>query len=589
MAIVVNLNKCENTILFSHGKKVDIADVVKITNIDEKSIKFLKELENQVFEDGSISKLYIYDGLEMYSFYRATIYEKLKEFMTRVITLEEIIKFIIDNEVEGDNKLGESNEIEIVTDDIIIYDLGKNLFSIKNIILNEEYVVEEDTENKFKISNSYHLLKRALKGLKHFTVHKFKYNKEKLLLCTQVSAINTITINNISYEYDALYGKIKDQLEKEYNVFNLQVLNSKDIIIKANGLGKNYFPFEYIRVYRKMFGKMLINKEKIVDNLDDLKFFNFYYGDYDLKGFITKYVFNNLEHFYMNYVEEILVFKRLMKSLKIKKVLAVDEADRPRCMIVAGNLLGIETFGIQHGLINETSVAYLVPSNEKKLVPKTTFLWGTKFKELLTNNTEVFTEENIAVIGQPRTDYLYEKNLVDKDEYRKEEKNHKRILFATQPIKDLSEDSFIMLCEALKGSNNYELIVKLHPSDSNLHFYEKNINEYKLNNVEITKEKDLYDCLIWCDMVISVHSTVILEGAILDKPSICILLPKYYDEGNFVKEELSLGAKSSDELLECINKINAAGKGNYKSFIERNFYKVDGKVSERAIKIINDK
>ena len=53
-----------------------------------------------------------------------------------------------------------------------------------------------------------------------------------------------------------------------------------------------------------------------------------------------------------------------------------------------------------------------------------------------------------------------------------------------------------------------------------------------ITNYEITKELDIYDALIWCDLIISVHSTVVLEGAILNKPSICIILPKYNDEGN---------------------------------------------------------
>ena len=78
------------------------------------------------------------------------------------------------------------------------------------------------------------------------------------------------------------------------------------------------------------------------------------------------------------------------------------------------------------------------------------------------------------------------------------------------------------------------------------------------------------------------HSTVVLEGAIFNKPSICIMLPKYNDEGNFVKEGLSLGVKNSNELRNILVNKEYLSECNYKKFIEKSFYKVDGDVSQRA-------
>ena len=94
---------------------------------------------------------------------------------------------------------------------------------------------------------------------------------------------------------------------------------------------------------------------------------------------------------------------------------------------------------------------------------------------------------------------------------------------------------------------------------------------------------DIYEAIIWCDLIVSIHSTVVLEGAILNKPSICILLEKYYDQGNFVKEGLSKGATDAFELRELI----ATGKyenDHLQEYVEKSFYKIDGKVTERILK-----
>ena len=73
--------------------------------------------------------------------------------------------------------------------------------------------------------------------------------------------------------------------------------------------------------------------------------------------------------------------------------------------------------------------------------------------------------------------------------------------------------------------------------------------------------------------------------------SICIILPKYNDAGGFVKDGVSFGVKDENELLEYMVKINLENitlNNNMKKYITENFYKLDGKVTERIIRIIEN-
>ena len=161
-----------------------------------------------------------------------------------------------------------------------------------------------------------------------------------------------------------------------------------------------------------------------------------------------------------------------------------------------------------------------------------------------------------------------------------------KILYATQYVKDLAKEASEFLFSSLSSyENQYEIIVKLHPNDTFYDMYEDIIKRYNIKNVKVSKNIDIYDAIIWSDVVISVHSTVNLEAAILNKPSICLLLKNYWDKGNFVKNNISKGAQNNYELLDLLNNLN--WKTNY-NYVDRNFYKIDGLVSERIKNIINN-
>lgn len=549
-------------IVYENGNEVEIDSIIKNIDIDFECKEFLKYIENQKVNNIQIKDMYLWENIEVYNFFRASYADILKDIISNVMLGECILENL------------KGKEFIIKTDSLLILDIFKESLKIENL----EYVETINSLTQSSKSNYISIAKRFTKGI----INLFRYKmtrdkKDNVLIFTQVGSINSFKMGEDKIVYDSLYGTIRDQLIEKSNLFEVQFLNSRNMINKSELLGSKFLPFEVIQLFKKIEKKLtsirIENELKYINELD------YTYKNYNLKNIIEEKVISILPNTYNSYILEIKVWERLLKFLKINKVVAVDEADRPRCLIVAANRLNVQSFAIQHGLINETSSAYLIPSKNEILVPNTTFLWGDNFKEILIQNTNVYKEKNLQIIGQPRTDYLH--NKIKDKQFDKDKQ--KKILFATQPIEDLAQGAINILCESLKGLENYKLIIKLHPADKFSNIYEECCIKNGITNYEITKELDIYDALIWCDVIVSVHSTVVLEGAILNKPSICILLPKYNDEGNFVKDGLSIGASSSNELYNLLSNSKTFDKINYESFIEGNFYKIDGMVYKRAI------
>lgn len=560
--INVFLLRDKRKIVYKNGNEIDIDNIITNVDVDAECKEFLKYIENQKVNNMQMKDMYLWEDIEIYNFFRASYADILKDIIGNVILGECILKNL------------EGKEFVIKTDSSSILYVFKEVFKVRNI----EYI--ETINSKIESSKSDHVKMpiRFIKGMFKLIKYKIvKSKKENVLIFTQAGSINTIKIGEDNIVYDSLYGKIRDKLSDRSNLIEVQFLNNKNMISKSELLGSDFIPFEIIQVFKRLEKKL--SKLTIKNQLNYINELDYVYKGYNLENIIKEKVINVLTVVYDSYILEVKVWQRLLKFLNISNVITVDEADRPRCLIVAANKLNIKSFAIQHGLINETSSAYLIPSKNEMLVPNKTFLWGDNFKELLINNTDVYNENNLCVIGQPRTDYLYKK-LKDK-QFLKD--NEKKILFVTQPIEDLAEGAISMLCESLAGLENYKLIIKLHPADRFYNIYEECCIKNGITNYEITKEMDIYDALIWCDLIISVHSTVVLEGVILNKPSICILLPKYNDEGNFVKDGLSIGANSSIELHNLLRNSEAFNEINYEAFVEKSFYRIDGKVYRRAI------
>lgn len=554
--------KNHKKILFTN-KEEDLYKSIKNISIDNIAFQFLNQIESENIQGLNLEDFYVYDNIPLYYFERPTIYLKLKYILTSFM--------IIKNTIENTNE-----EIEVISDDEIFIELSEKVFNINCSRTDVEKESSGSSINKFK------LFKRAINGIGSYI--KFKINsmssKNNIIVLSNVININVIKLMGKKQLVDTQIGPLADNLDKKYNIINFQFMSSYNYLDKSLAYERSFVPFEFFIIYKKLFGKKVVNPSLINNKLELLGELNFDFNDYNLKDIFMKHVFSNLENRYYMSLTEVLCAEKFIVKNRITKIFVTDEGDRPRCFITAGNRMGIKTYALQHGIINEVSSAYMINSKYKGIVPELTFLWGDKYKDMLLKGANVYSDSITKVVGQLRTDLILgynKKNEKDADKIK--------ILYATQYFKDLLIPATDMLFKALNLINReYEVIIKLHPADEFYEIYNEKIQEYGIKNAKILKEGDLYELLSWSDVVVSVHSTVVVEGAILNKPSICIRLPKYDDLGGFIKDGISLGAKDEEELQNYLDNLEVYSKNNeFIKYLENNFYKIDGKVNERIM------
>ncbi|MCY6483570.1 hypothetical protein OW763_04285 [Clostridium aestuarii] len=570
MAKLVYTNS-KKTVVFK-DKEISIDTYIDDIDIDREVFSYLEFLESQEIQGMKLEDFYLYDNITMYYFERHPIYEKLKRVFLCFLILENVIKNIDEN-------------IDVETDNEILFYISEKIFNLDTKKIVDENSVYKKRSSKIKLA--FKLSLRIFKGIKGYL--KFKINfkgRENFLSISNTMNINKVKLNGKDSVIDTQLGIVIDKLENKYNMFNIQCLFNFDLIDKSLKYEYDYIPFEFFVLNKKLNKSKYMDKKLIKNSLDKLSLLNFNYNEYDLKDVVFKYVFQDIKTRYINDIIEMSAARNLIRKHKIKKCIVVDEGDRPREFIVAANIENVKTYAVQHGIINSMSPAYIINSKYKDIIiPKYTFVWGKKYKRILVNNTNIYDDKNVIVVGQSRTDLLKQYNT------QKQNKDRKiKILYATQYFRDLLESATEILFEALSlMDEDYEIVIKLHPADSYYEIYESFIKKYNIRNVRIVKDGDLYELISWCDVVVSVHSTVVVEGAMLNKPSVCILLPKYNDAGNFVRDGVSIGVKDKYSLKESLENIKEYKfDEKFKKYIEDNFYKVDGKVTNRIVKLINN-
>ena len=556
------------------GKVLDLFEYIGKINVEKEAFKYLTCLENQKVNGLKLEELYLYDNVPLYIFNRPSIYRKLNGFMFCIMVIR-----------NTQDKINE--ELTVQTDDDFMEKVCAEVFNLQC----EKIYIKKSIRNISKGK----LLIRFIRGMgscckfifKNSLFNKKNY-KEPFLVVSHASDLNPVKGNAKGY-YDTQLGKVIDELKENYNILNFQQLNNKYIINKTLNYHESFVPFELFIFYKRLKAKKKVDSSLIVDNLIYIDKLDFKFNELNLKNIMLKYVMKDLRENYLSYLYELIVAEEIINKFKIKKCLVAGEGDRGRCFITAGNRLEICTFAVQHGIINETSSTYIINSKYKGLlVPNHTFVWGENYKELLISHTNVYNRGNVNVVGQVRTDSLVQDGYLK----RSKRSGSLKIVYATQYFRDLLEPATLMLFKALNlMKEDYEVIIKLHPADLNFEFYEDMVKKFHIKNCKIIKDGDLYELIKWSDLIISVHSTVVVEAALMNKPSICILLPKYNDAGGFVKDGVSFGVKDENELLEYILKINIEGMtqtNNMQNYIHQNFYKLDGKVTDRIVNIIEN-
>jgi UDP-N-acetylglucosamine 2-epimerase len=246
---------------------------------------------------------------------------------------------------------------------------------------------------------------------------------------------------------------------------------------------------------------------------------------------------------------------------------------------------GIRTICIQHGAMGDDAADILPVTVDKILV------WGNSTKKILVDSH--VPEEKIMITGPPQID----RKIIISDEEKKSIERigvnrNKRIVFlTTQPIPEMN-DIVIEVCKAVKGIENTQLVIKMHPAEFSPDMYKKIAKEVGIDAI-ITKDY-LYPLIDACEVMVTSSSTVGIESLMLGKPVMTINLSVLPDIIPYARHKVAIGAYSKEDIkpkLELILKnktVRDELMGHAQEFIHEFCYKMDGRSSERIIAVIKE-
>jgi UDP-N-acetylglucosamine 2-epimerase len=261
----------------------------------------------------------------------------------------------------------------------------------------------------------------------------------------------------------------------------------------------------------------------------------------------------------------------------------------------------IPVIAIQHGILtdlrcfhekNEVSLNEVKP--EYCPIPTITAVYGESDKDFLIEKGN-YPRNSVVVTGNQRYDPLaYADKLFNKEKICSKLKINpykKIVVFATRNAPSIKFKEILTktVCGAFQKLKDVQLIIKVHPNE-NIEFYREIVKNYKID-VRITKE-DIFQFLYICDGLVISGSTVGMEAVILGKPVINLMVESNY--GSYVKEGVAIEAKSEKGLVESVKKVLYDKKTkenltkNRKKYVFNHNYKIDGKASERIVKIITN-
>jgi hypothetical protein len=200
-----------------------------------------------------------------------------------------------------------------------------------------------------------------------------------------------------------------------------------------------------------------------------------------------------------------------------------------------------------------------------------------------------YDKEKLIVTGIPMYDEATKQ--IEKLEKNKTKNVKKNILFLTHAMYEHGiwtkeqRNSLIekVVSELSKQENNYNIIIKIHPSSEQLTDYESIVHKID-KSIKIVQHGDILEYIVNSDVIITYSGASSLVYALIcNKP---IIVCDFYDLKNdiFVDGKVVISCKNEKELIKIIEnekKELFIKKDDVDKFKEEYFHKLDGKASER--------
>ena len=308
----------------------------------------------------------------------------------------------------------------------------------------------------------------------------------------------------IDNKYDDVYTKfLFDEFKKGkircfrvYHYLSMNILkNNKTTYLDFNHLFRNRNSFK---------NKLILTNENRVKIKDlNIEINNIFGINLDLRLIFKQ----NIVLFKENYA----LYKRLFLKKRPKKIFIICSYGKGS-IIKAAKDLNIEVIELQHGNFSLYHLGYSFPERDKELdyFPDKFYFWGSFWSELINFPLK---QENIVNYGFQYLRYT-------RNQYNHIERKANQIVVLSQG--SISDKLISILEKNIDKLKDYKIIYKLHPDES-INEYMSRLSDY--NNVEIIKNKDLYQIFAESAYAIGIYSTAVYEGIAFGCKPILVDIP----------------------------------------------------------------
>ena len=346
-----------------------------------------------------------------------------------------------------------------------------------------------------------------------------------------------------------------------WNIKSLKLLNKNDCkitnpynfltnneIIHSQTLSNNFL---------KQIEKIWINDKKILEEIFSIENHTFWLS-------ISNVLLKTFRSRIYEYVLLVKFSKKLLQNFNFKSIVTLNTMGETEKTILNLNKNKIHSILLEHGAsdyLPEIS-RHDVTSGYRNFSDKIA-VWSEYQKDYLINVRKI-PDQRIFVTGSPRHDSFF-------NEVYQEKTSNKTILITIPAIPEMNflsdTNSYIKLEQLLKklfsiikNLKNVNLVVKLHPvQDANNEYIKKLIQ--KLDpNILILVSGSIRKIILSCNLMINIHvelmpSTVLLEGLILKKAIMNVVMTDEILKFQYVKDNAVLSVSDKSDLTTPINDL----------------------------------
>ena len=147
------------------------------------------------------------------------------------------------------------------------------------------------------------------------------------------------------------------------------------------------------------------------------------------------------------------------------------------------------------------------------------------------------------------------------------------------------------VAEAIMMKPGLRLAIRPHPREDEA-IYKDYVGKFHSDKIYVDSTTPLLELFSKTDVVVTGFSNVAVEAMILERPVICMNLGGKPDKLGYIQERAALGIYRPEDTASALDKalsderVKTTLAEGRRAFLEKHFYRVDGRASERIVDLI---